>query len=113
MVDVAQYEITVENERYTIELGDTPVTTLTSRARKLAIPSGHDTITWSFTTALTGAATDYVPVVSLQNTADSFPQDLIARISSFSINAITIKLNAPTDSANYAANVVIIGALNP
>lgn len=100
-MDVNEYSIEIENGEYVIDIGDTPVTTLITRSRMIPVPNGSDTVSWTFATALTGVVTDYVPQVSVLNTADSFPQDLIAHVSSFNTSTIQAKLNAVTDTGNY------------
>lgn len=115
MVDVAEYILTVENESYVIEVGDTPVTTLFSKSGVIeGMPVGTDTVAVVFATQLTGALTDYTPpIISMVNLLDSFPQDLIPRVSSFSLTGFTVKLNAPVDTGNYKIAWMLPPRFNP
>lgn len=112
-MDIAEYTVTIENEEYVIEIGDQPVTTLFSKARSLAVNSGDSSVTWTFATPLTGVVGDYVALASVQNTSDSFPQELSCRISLFNTTTIVVKLSAPTDTGNYSINIAVLPRFNP
>lgn len=113
MSDVTEYSVTVENSEYVVDIGDTPITTSFTKAKKVTVSSGAQTATWTFATALTGATSDYIVQATVQNTSDSFPQALVAQVTSFSINTVVVTLSAPTDTANYAVNITVGPAFDP
>lgn len=119
------YEVEVVESRVVVTIAESPIivnidesggaggVTGIARSRLLNFQSGTQTVTWTFATALTGAITDYVPNASLYNIDGTSSQDLVVKITAFSLTAITVYTNAITDSGNYYAAVHIAQALNP
>lgn len=73
--------------------------TLARKSGRDAIDSGVDEITVAFNSAFD--TNDYVLNFQFENTVDSTPIFLQGRISARDDEGFSIKLNAPTDSANY------------
>lgn len=123
---MSQYAVEVVENRIVVTVVESPViieipeggagsgSSGVSRARLLNFQSGTQEVTWTFATPLTGSLSDYVPTAALYNIVDgAVAQDLVVKITAFSLTAITVYTNAPTDSGNYAAAVHITQALNP
>lgn len=111
-MSLQQYEINVEQATIEVNIGDTPVGAQVARAGSMGVPNGSDTCSVNFATVLAGLSTDYAVLLTVQNTLDSFPQDLTARVSGFTTATLTVKLNAPVDTANYTVNWMIVGKVN-
>lgn len=68
-------------------------------AQTVSIGLGQDTINVVFPFALPSAV--YVPQVQLKNVLDANPAFFDAQVVAQTQNGMTVKLNAPTDTANY------------
>lgn len=75
------------------------------RAGRQAVGSAQTTVSVTFSTAVT---TSYIPVCSWQNTTDSTPQFQPIAITAFTTTGFTATWNAPTDSANYSINWMVL-----
>lgn len=110
---MSNYEIDVTTEPYEVEIGGNGGTLQASLAKagKTTFQSGNDAVSVSFTTAIDTIAS-FSLLLTIQNTLDSFPQDLTVRVSAFSINGFTAKVNAPPDTNNYTLNWMLVPILN-
>lgn len=108
------YEVTVEDCETIVELGNSGGIAQASLAKagRVDLAAGADGGSVSFVTALTTPITGFSLLLTMQNLSDSFPQDLTARVSVFTINGFSFKLNAPTDTANYSVNWMLVPSVN-
>jgi hypothetical protein len=60
----------------------------------------------TFATAL--PSTNYAVVCTWQNTTDPFPQYQPVSVTALTINGFTLSWNAPTDTANYSINWIVM-----
>lgn len=111
---MSSYEISVEVDEIVVELGNSGGIAQSSLARagQVSLASGADGGSVSFPTALTTPITGFSLLLTMQNLTDTFPQDLTARVSVFSINGFSFKLSAPTDTANYKVYWALIPQVN-
>lgn len=106
----SNYQINLTTTPYQIVVPQTVVGAQIAKAGRIPIPNGSDTGAVTFNTVLTNTA--YSVQLTIMNTADSFPQDLIVRVSGFTVNTLTVKLNATTDTGNYIVCWALIGSIN-
>jgi hypothetical protein len=112
-MSLAGYEISVETEFYEVEIGNNGGVLQSSLAKAGNAPIliGQDSVSVSFNTAL-DLATNFTLICTLQNTLDSFPQDLTVRVSALTVNGFTARVNAPVESANYSINWALLPRIN-
>lgn len=111
-MSLEQYQLNVTESVYQVILGSGPVGTQVARAGAVYFSQTAQQVSVSFPTPLPNNVTDYALVVSLQNTLDSFPQDLVIKVSAFTVNGFTVKANAITDSPNYLVNWMVVARVN-
>lgn len=107
------YEIQVEESFYQIDIGTqgVPLSASLAKAGKLPFQSGNPVLTIPFTTFLSDTSL-FIPVVTMYNVTDSFPQDLVVRVKSFQTNQMVVEVNAPPDTGNYYASWAVLPIAN-
>ncbi len=80
-----------------------------SGAQSVALGGGVSSKAVTFTTAFGSAA--YALVVSITNVTDAMPIFLQAIVTAKSSTGFTATFNAPTDTANYILEYIIVGDL--
>lgn len=107
------YEVTVTDDSYEVDIGNNAVTALFTKALTLNFQSGNQASSWTFATTLPGSIADYVVTLGMLNTADSFPISLIPHVSAFNTSTITITVDSPPDTNNYYVGVTLTPRWNP
>ena len=76
------------------------------RSGRASVGASVTSVVVTFSTALPN--TDYVPVVTWQNTTNSFPQQQPIIVTAFSTTGFTAAWSAPTDTAAYSINWIVM-----
>lgn len=106
------YEVEVEESYYEVELGGAGISQASlAKAGRASFQAGNDTVSVNFVTAI-DSVNNFALLLTMQNTLSSFPQDLTVRISSFTVNGFTCKVNAPPDDGNYSVNWMLVPITN-
>lgn len=77
-----------------------------SRAGRSSIGSGASSLVVTFSSAL--PSTSYAVTCTWQNTADTNPQQQSFVVTAFATTGFTVTWPAPTDSANYSINWIVM-----
>lgn len=76
------------------------------RSGRASVGLGVTSVVVTFATALPD--TNFIVNPTWQNTTDSFPQHQIVIITAFSTTGFTAAWSAPTDTANYSINWLVM-----
>ena len=110
------YQVNLSVSPWQIVIASTPIGNQVAKAGVVQFFNTQQSATVTFAKALPNVANPirgaYSLIVTMQNTVDPFPRDLIVRVSNFTIAGFTIKLNAPVDTNNYFASWMVTANVN-